>query len=215
MYLPFSIERFMKNLHPIKNEQTGNTEERILKQAMRLFLEKGYHGTSIDDITQAAGITKGALYWHFKGKEDLLRKIVEEFEKRFLDELIHIVGEMNGGALDKFEKYIRFNSAFAYYNPELCVSFTTLAAELVGTPHKIDTKIRKIYRKYQDFLSGIILEGKKQKIFKKGTDPTLTALVIIAFHDGILHQWWMNKDQINGKAYVNTFKEYILNGLKT
>jgi AcrR family transcriptional regulator len=54
-------------------------------------LEKGYHGTSIDDITKAAGLTKGALYWHFRGKEDLLQKIVEEFEKRFLDGLIQSV----------------------------------------------------------------------------------------------------------------------------
>ena len=81
----------MKNLRPIENEQTGNTEERILKQAMRLFLEKGYHGTSIDDITKAAGLMKGALYWHFGSKEDLLKRIVEEFERRFLDGLIQAV----------------------------------------------------------------------------------------------------------------------------
>ena len=100
-------------------------------------MEKGYHGTSIDDITQAAGLTKGALYWHFRSKEDLLKRIVEEFERRFLDGLIQAVKDVQGDILDKIEKYFRYNAAFSYYNRELCVSFTTLAAELVGAHHGI------------------------------------------------------------------------------
>jgi AcrR family transcriptional regulator len=204
----------MKNLRPIKNEQTGNTEERILKQAMRLFLEKGYHGTSIDDITHAAGLTKGALYWHFKSKENILKNIVKEFESRFLDGLIHAVRETEGGALNKLEKLIRYNSAFAYYNRELCVSFTTIAAELVGAHHGIESEIRRIYEKYQKFLLGLILHGKREKVFRKDIDSGLAALVIMAFHDGIMLHWSMNRDKIDGQAYVNTFKEILLNGVK-
>ena len=203
----------MKNLKTAKNLQSEETASRIFHQAMRLFLAKGYHGTSIEDITQAAGITKGALYWHFDNKDYLLRRIVEEFEKRFLDQMIHVVREMEGGALDKFEKYIRFNSAFAYYNQELCVSFTTLAAELVGAHHEVEGPIRRIYKKYQNFLSELIVQGKREKVFRKDIDPKLAGLVIIAFHDGILLQWFMNKDEIDGKAYVNAFKKNILNGL--
>ena len=180
---------------------------------MRLFLEKGYHGTSIDDITQAAGLTKGALYWHFKSKEDLLKRIIDEYERRFLNGMMHAVGEVKGGVLDKFEKYIRFNSAFAYYNRELCVSFDTLAAELVGAHHRIEPEIRGIYKKYQNFLSKLILQGKKEKIFKKELDTELTALLIIAFHDGILLQWSINRDKIDGETYVNTFKKIVYHGL--
>ena len=197
-----------------KNLQAGDTGDRILQQAMRLFLEKGYHGTSIDEITQAAELTKGALYWHFKSKQDLLKRIIKEHETRFLDELIQAVGEIQGGTLEKFEKYIRFNSAFAYYNRELCVSFTTLAAELVGAHHEIEPEIKRIYKKYQTFLSKLILQGKKEKVFKRELDPDLAALSIIAFHNGILLQWSMNRNVIDGEAFVNTFKNIMLNGLK-
>ena len=72
----------MKTLKTAKNLRSEETASKIFHQAMRLFLAKGYHGTSVDDITRAAGITKGALYWYFKSKEDLLNKIIEEFEKR-------------------------------------------------------------------------------------------------------------------------------------
>ena len=196
-----------------KNLQAGDTGDRILQQAMRLFLEKGYHGTSIDEITQAAELTKGALYWHFKSKQDLLKRIIKKHETRFLDELIQAVGEIQGGTLEKFEKYFRFNSAFAYYNRELCASFTTLAAELVGAHHEIEPEIKRIYKKYQTFLSKLILQGKKEKVFKRELDPDLAALSIIAFHNGILLQWSMNRNVIDGEAFVKTFKNIMLKGL--
>ncbi len=196
-----------------KNLQSRETANRILYQAMRIFLEKGYHGTSIDDITRAAKLTKGALYWHFKSKEDLLKRIVEEYEKRFLDGMIQAVNQVKGSFLNKIEKYFRYNAAFAYYNRELCVSFDTLAAELVGAHHGVETEFRRIYKKYQRFLSNLIVQGKKEKFFKKEIDENLAALVIIAFHVGILLKWSMNKDEIDGEAYVNTFKKIMLQGL--
>ena len=203
----------MKKSESMQKSSNQSSEERILNEAMRLFLERGYHGTSIDDITQAAGLTKGALYWHFKSKEVLLRKIVEKFEKSFLDGLIHTVGEEKGGALNKFEKYIRFNSAFAYYNRELCVSFETLAGELVGAHHRIEPEFRRIYKKYEEFLSDLIMQGKKEKIFKKELDKDLAALAIMAFHHGVLVQWSMNRNEIDEEAFVKTFKKIMLNGL--
>lgn len=186
---------------------------RILNQAIKLFLKKGYHGTSIDDITRAAGLTKGAFYCHFKSKEDLLKRIVKEFEGRFLDETIEAVNKVKGGFLDKFEKYIRHNAAFAYYNRELCVSFTTLAAELVGENNRIEHEIRRIYKRYQKFLSKLIVMGKKEGVFRKDLDPDLAALVIISFHDGTLLQWSMNRNKMDGKSFLNTFRRIMLNGL--
>jgi AcrR family transcriptional regulator len=203
----------MKHLEAAKEIQPKDTANRILIQAMRIFLEKGYHGTSIDDITKAAGLTKGALYWHFGSKEDLLKRIVKEFERRFLDGLIQAVKDAQGDILDKMEKFFRYNAAFSYYNRELCVSFTTLAAELVGAHHGTEPEFKRVYKKYQKFLSNLILQGKKEKIFKKEIDPDLTALIIIAFHDGILIRWFMNRSEINGEAYVNTFKKIMLEGL--
>jgi len=207
------MEKEIKNTKNVKALLPKDTANRILIQAMRIFLEKGYHGTSVDDITQAAGLTKGALYWHFRSKEDLLKRIVEEFEKRFLDDLIQAVKDVQGNTHDKFEKFFRYNAAFSYYNRELCVSFTTLAAELVGAHHGTEPEFRRIYKKYQKFLSSLILQGKKEKVFKKEIDPDLAALIIIAFHDGILIRWFMNRNEIDGEGYVNTFKKIMLKGL--
>jgi len=77
----------------------------------------------------------------------------------------------------------------------------------------VEIEFRRIYKKYEKFLSGLIVQGKKEKVLKREMDENLSALVIIAFHVGILIQWSMNKDEIDGKAYVNTFKKIMLQGL--
>lgn len=53
------------------------TRERILSEAQRLFREHGYAATSLEQIAEAADVTKGAIYGHFSSKEDLLLSAVE------------------------------------------------------------------------------------------------------------------------------------------
>jgi len=196
-----------------ENTNNKSTEDRIMEHAIRLFLKKGYHGTTIEDITRSARLTKGSFYWYFRSKEDMLKRIFLKFEQLFLDKLIRSLNEVQGGTLDKIAKFIRFIPAFAYYNPELCVVFTTLSGELVGTRHKIETEIRRIYKKYQDFLAELMMQGIKEGFIKKDLDPDLVASVIIAFHNGILFQWFMNKGRIDERAYVDTFNRVLLKGL--
>lgn len=195
------------------NQNNKSTEDRIMEHAIKLFLKKGYHGTTIDDITRSARLTKGSFYWYFKSKEDMLKRILLDFEHLFLDKLIQSISAVEEGTLGKIAKFVRFTSAFAYYNPELCVVFTTLSGELVGTRHKIETEIRRIYKKYQDFLAEIMVQGIKEGVIKKDLNPDLVASVIIAFHNGILFQWFMNKGRIDERAYVDTFKRVLLKGI--
>src|SRR5579885_2891538 len=50
----------------------------LLDSARSLFGERGYAGTSVDEVVRHAGLTKGALYHHFRDKDDLFRAVVEE-----------------------------------------------------------------------------------------------------------------------------------------
>lgn len=66
------------------------TRERLMVESARLFAERGYHGTSINDLAAALGIQKSSVYTHIKGKEDLLAEIAFDGDRRFhqmLDEL--------------------------------------------------------------------------------------------------------------------------------
>ncbi|NJC10220.1 AcrR family transcriptional regulator [Micromonospora profundi] len=68
-------------------ESTGGTRERIKAVALELFTEQGYEKTSLREIAERLNVTKAALYYHFKSKDDIVASFVEERLER-MDALI-------------------------------------------------------------------------------------------------------------------------------
>lgn len=96
----------MKGRHMAHNMHPEETERRILDSARRLFAEQGYEKTSIQDILNDLGLSKGGLYHHFKSKEAILDQLnADEWAvtARLLDELI---GRKDMSALEKLRALI-------------------------------------------------------------------------------------------------------------
>ncbi|MEK7917691.1 TetR family transcriptional regulator [Burkholderia contaminans] len=66
------------------------TRESIVDAGERLFFERGVRPVSLEDIAESAGVTRGALYWHFSGKSDLLLEIFVRLRARMRGELIEL-----------------------------------------------------------------------------------------------------------------------------
>lgn len=64
-----------------------NTKEMILEEALKQFSRKGYDGTSMSDIAEPLGISKAALYKHYKSKQEIFEKIIEESEVKYKEVL--------------------------------------------------------------------------------------------------------------------------------
>ena len=58
-----------------------NTKEKILEEALKLFAQSGYMGTSMNDIASKLGVTKAALYKHYKSKQEILDSIIEKMKE--------------------------------------------------------------------------------------------------------------------------------------
>jgi AcrR family transcriptional regulator len=92
--------------HPGRRAR-GDTRERIQAVALELFAEHGYEKTSLREIAERLGVTKAALYYHFKSKEDIVRSFTEDYVTD-LDELIAWgtaqprTGETRGLLLDRY-----------------------------------------------------------------------------------------------------------------
>ena len=69
------------------------TERRILDEAVRLFAERGFAGTSVQEVVEAAAVTKGALYHYFDSKDDLLYEIYHSLLTRQLADLDRALAE--------------------------------------------------------------------------------------------------------------------------
>ena len=77
--------------HPDTSDQAYDTRSQVLDAAFRTFSEKGYSGATLDDVAAEAGLTKGAIYWHFTGKDDLCMALIEE---RFRSEAARIPADI-------------------------------------------------------------------------------------------------------------------------
>ena len=67
----------MKSQRLPKRQRHEEGRARLLEAALRVLSRNGFEGTSVEDICRAAGYSKGGFYFHFRGKEDILRHLVE------------------------------------------------------------------------------------------------------------------------------------------
>jgi AcrR family transcriptional regulator len=72
---------------PSKAEQTEATRRALIDAARELFAADGFAGTSTEAVVRRAGVTRGALYHHFKDKQDLFAAVYEDVERRLVESL--------------------------------------------------------------------------------------------------------------------------------
>lgn len=94
-----------------------NTKERILEEALKLFSQSGYMGTSMNDIAAELGVTKAALYKHYKSKQEILESIVERMNQMDAERakkyempegnMAEVIAGYKDTALDKIKQYTK------------------------------------------------------------------------------------------------------------
>src|SRR3954447_4848607 len=72
------MAKTIESLRPANVAKAEATRRGLITAARKLFGEHGFAGTSVDEVVKAAGVTKGALYHHFRDKDDLFHAVVEQ-----------------------------------------------------------------------------------------------------------------------------------------
>ena len=94
-----------------------NTKEKILEEALKLFAQSGYMGTSMNDIASKLGVTKAALYKHYKSKQEILDSIIEKMKELDIErakqyempegDLEKVTAEYKEMAFDKIKQFTK------------------------------------------------------------------------------------------------------------
>jgi AcrR family transcriptional regulator len=189
--------------------------ERIIKESVTLFLQQGYHGTTVKSITDASGASKGSFYWYFKSKKELLETIIDEFENSFVENLIKTVGQTDAEFGEKVWQTHKYMTDFAYANRDLCVGFLTLAAEFAGNGSEIEARIKAVYKKFVDYFQTLINQGKAERKVKPELGTMVLARVLFAINNGVLLEWYMNAAEMNSRLLSRTSFEVMLHGIST
>lgn len=126
--------------------------QRILRTALQLFAEKGYEDTSLQDIIDRAGVSKGGFYHHFHSKAGLVETIADSFLDTVLKAATNLVGRPDLSALEKLNEHIRVtNSRKSQYAGEIA----SILLEIYGN-HKNLLLEDRIFRLGQERLRPLI-----------------------------------------------------------
>jgi AcrR family transcriptional regulator len=193
-------------------KKSEKTEKKILEAALELFFKKGYAATSIGEITSSVGMTKGALYSHFKSKDELLHRLFQEYKTNFLYELIRSVNEYDGNAVDKLHHAITIYARFGQHNLHM-VTYLNFVSHELKTNEDFEFILKNLYQEQRKLISGLIEAGISQGLLKRDLDPNLTALTFMALNDGILHHWVLNRNLLDGRQYVRTMRRIFFEGV--
>ena len=133
----------------------NRTKRKIFETSMRLFSEKGYDATSIEEITAVVGVAKGTLYYHFSSKEEIFNFLVEEGMK-LLKNSIEIKIQKCDTTVEKLKavSLVQLKAIIKYENLLTIVVTQTLGNE------KRNAFCREKVAEYIGVIKGIIEEGK-------------------------------------------------------
>jgi TetR/AcrR family transcriptional repressor of nem operon len=184
----------------------SDTPQRILDIAERLVQTRGFNGFSYADIAEAMSVTKASLHYHFRGKADLGRSLIQRYEKNFLAALAGI----DAGTKDAREKLRRYAAIYGsvLQDDRMCLC-GMLAAEFGTLPEAMRTEMRHYFDANERWLSAVLKQGKKDKTLKFAGSPAETAQSLIGSLEGAM----MIARSYGDPGRFRTVSERLVSGL--
>jgi len=146
---------------PRKNNPQ-ETVERILNASMKLFHEKGFDNTSMQDIVNASDMSKGAIFYHFKSKEEVFQAAMEVQYKHVENVMFEWLAELKGlSAKEKLITLLKRNVS----DRELTSASIDVAVIGLRSPHLVLANMRGNVMKSAHLLAGVIREGVEDGSF--------------------------------------------------
>jgi TetR/AcrR family acrAB operon transcriptional repressor len=180
-------------------EEAQATRSHILDTAELVFEQHGVSGTSLNEIAIAAGLTRGAIYWHFDDKADLFNAMMDRvtlpLEAR--DEAGGFTGDditlsqVRGGFVDLLRKVIN--------DPQLrrVLEIAAHKVEYVGAMDAVRERHLKMRNSCLDDLERALKRAVRTGQMPKGISPRAGAIGLLALFDGLLLNWMLDRANFN------------------
>jgi AcrR family transcriptional regulator len=178
---------------PPQARRRGSLDQVLIDAAMDLFASYGYRGTSLARIARAAGVTKGALYWHFADKEEFFIAVVAKVLGEW--ELIFEKSAQASNAVEFRAEFARMFDTMAALN-EKNPWVTRLLLIIALESHKIGPRVLRSMRKAN--LHGIasfrelVERGQSLGVFDAELDPNWAATQIFSSYLGLAMLWYLH-----------------------
>jgi AcrR family transcriptional regulator len=186
---------------PRRDRETPSRKQ-LMSAAIDCFARFGYQGTSIDRIARAAGVTKGAIYYHFRDKEQLLFEAVKDRVQGFEGHVLEEVAPA-GDAVANLRRVI--DACFFHATVSNHRRFIiTLMIEALDTNPRLSVEFRSILRRMRAFLAGIVRSGQQKGVLRRDVAPEAVAAVVAAGIMGAEVQHYQDPEQIDLRGLLDT-----------
>jgi AcrR family transcriptional regulator len=194
-----------------KEELEQERRQQILDAAETVFSKQGFNEARMDDIVAESGLSKGALYWYYKGKDAIIMALLDRVflaQMKTVEDFI----DAEGSAEEKLRVFTRA----AVTDIRHFERFMTLGYEFVALATRrkeVREKIKGYYRSYTKILAQIIEQGIIEDEFDD-VDPRKTALTIIGLYEGITLMWFVDPESIDWDELTEEPLDMLLNGIR-
>lgn len=186
----------------------NKTKRKIFETSMKLFAEKGYDATSIEEITATVGVAKGTLYYHFSSKEEIFNFLIEEGIK-LLQNSIDIKTSKLDNYIDKLKAVVLIQIKIVTKYEDF---ITILLSQFYGKEARNQMCQKHIYE-YINKIEKIVEDGMKVGQIKNG-DVKAIASEIYALIASTLVYKMKNEKEIEVIKLYKEFENTVIEGLR-
>ena len=192
-------------------ERTALSDARMLEAATALILEHGTHNTTLREVGERAGYSRGLASNRFGSKEGLFSQLVRDFNRRWAEELRRTVGDSTGlealsAALDAVERFLltRSNEMKALY---------ILWFESISSHEEVRARLARNHKAYRRDAERWVREGIRQGTVRDTIDPECFAVEFASLIFGLIYQWLVDSDKVDVHAVFQHYRRNVIETL--
>ena len=196
-----------------KREQRAASIEALLSKALTLFITQGYHATTVEVIAQAAGLTKGAVYFYFKSKANVLKTLLHRTEELTVEPTIAAMDASGDDPKDRLNAFVRSQSVIGAEKTEYMLLAILMSAEFNGSGDEIERRLIELMARMEDALRETVKSGQNIGIFRKEIGAEELASIIMAINKGCYVEWYMRGKDLKGQDFARAFRDFVFDGV--
>lgn len=190
-------------------------KQHIIQTAVKVFAQKGYAGTRIIEIAEAAGIGKGTVYEYFPSKEDLFFGVFQYIMQKPIDQLLSAPPGEDGSAADRIQGVVDsmiefWLSQLDHYS--LVMEFWS-AATTLPSRKRFKEAFRQAYADLRRTAAGFIRQGIDSGEFQNQVDPEKIAAAMVGAFDYLMLQAWLDP-AFDARDVSQVFLGIMLKGMQ-
>jgi TetR/AcrR family transcriptional regulator, cholesterol catabolism regulator len=185
-------------------------KEQMMDTIIKLFGKKGFQATSIQDIVEANGVTKGTFYYYFKSKEDVLIQIHQSFIDHLLDGQEQIVRNEQLNNHEKLYKIVELLIKNIRLNGHSALVFFQEMRHLSEDKTAIILPKRQMF---QENIQKVLENGRDAGEFRKDLRPDLLSYAVLGIANWS-YFWYEPDGEVNEEALTELYMKMIFNGIE-